>query len=310
MKLSVVIPAHATPPDRLARVFAALAEQSLPRGEWEILLVDNASPTPMTAPVGFAGPSCRVLREPRLGAMHARATGVRAARGELIVFVDDDNLLGPDYLEQACALHALHPDLGAFGGSIVPAFATPPPAWAKNHLHDLALRDLGAEAFIRTDASPVREYPWFSPYGAGMVMPRSAVLAYLEWMEKADAPMTDRVGRQLGGCGDTEMVLIGALRRGLGVAYTGRLRLTHLIPAARLRFGYFVRLQFQSGLSWGRFLVIHALRPPETRAGLVLRGIKSLLVNLPRGASGVLSVLRRWGELRGALRPAPITPRR
>lgn len=303
MKASVVIPAHSTPPERLARVFAALAEQTLSEEEWEIILVDNASPEPLLVSAQPAGPACQVIREPRLGATHARATGIRAARGELIVFVDDDNLLAPDYLEQACALHALHPDLGAFGGAIVPDFAVPPPAWAKNHLHELALRDLGAQAFIRTDTFPVRDYPWFSPYGAGLVMLRTASLAYLDWMETADSPMTDRVGRQLGGCGDTEMIWIGALRRGLGVAYSGRLRLTHLIPAVRLRYGYFMRLQLQGGFSWGRFLVSHGLRPAETRVGLVLKGLKSLFVNLPRGATGVLSFLRRWGELRGALGP-------
>jgi cellulose synthase/poly-beta-1,6-N-acetylglucosamine synthase-like glycosyltransferase len=43
MKLSVVICAHNPRPPYLARVLDALAAQTLPKEEWELLLVDNGS---------------------------------------------------------------------------------------------------------------------------------------------------------------------------------------------------------------------------------------------------------------------------
>ena len=40
----------------------------------------------------------------RLGLTPARLRGIRESRGELLVFVDDDNVLERDYLEVALAL--------------------------------------------------------------------------------------------------------------------------------------------------------------------------------------------------------------
>ena len=47
-------------------------------------------------------PNGRHVREDELGLTPARLRGVAEAVAELLVFVDDDNILDPDYLEQAC----------------------------------------------------------------------------------------------------------------------------------------------------------------------------------------------------------------
>ena len=48
------------------------------------------------------------------GASVARNTGVRLARGELITFIDSDDLLEPEHLETAVAAFRQYPNLGLF----------------------------------------------------------------------------------------------------------------------------------------------------------------------------------------------------
>ena len=88
----------------LERTLRALDRITIPPG-WnaELLLVDNAS-TDGTArviqgssPTGFA---VRHLAEDRPGLSYARNTGIAAARGEAILFTDDDVVPAKDWLER------------------------------------------------------------------------------------------------------------------------------------------------------------------------------------------------------------------
>ena len=45
--------------------------------------------------------NARIVREEKLGLTHARVRGFQEAKGEIVVMVDDDNVLKPDYLERA-----------------------------------------------------------------------------------------------------------------------------------------------------------------------------------------------------------------
>lgn len=310
MKVSVILPTHAPHPGRLGRVIAALVAQTLPSEDWELLLVDNASPTPVAAPALPAGIRFRLIREERIGLSHARAAGIAAATGSWVVFVDDDNLLAPDYLAETCALFQAHPLLGALGGSIVPEFAAPPPRWTRPHLGKLALRDLGPDKFIVTSSPPVLDdYPWFAPYGAGLCMPLSAARAYLEWARREASPIPDRTGSSLGGCGDTELIFVGAIRRGLDVAYSSRLSLVHIIPPGRLRFRYLARLAYQGGRSWGEFLVKQKVRAPSPACKMHAKTLRALLVLAWRGRAGWISFLRSAGEAQGQIRRHVSDPR-
>src|SRR3954465_7016965 len=117
MQVSVVIPTHNPRIDYLQRVLLALRAQRLPLAEWELIIVDNASAEPVAPRVDLAWhPAGRVIREERLGVTAARLAGFAAARGEVIVLVDDDNALAPDYLATAAQLGREHPTLGAWSG--------------------------------------------------------------------------------------------------------------------------------------------------------------------------------------------------
>ncbi len=101
----------------------------------------------------FGLPNARVVREEKLGLTHARVRGFREAKGEIVVMVDDDNELKPDYLEKAAEKMGKNPLLGAIGGKALPEYETEPPEWLKDIRSGLGLRDLGNSIILYPYAS-------------------------------------------------------------------------------------------------------------------------------------------------------------
>ena len=56
------------------------------------------------------------MREERLGLTHARVRGFAEARGALVTWVEDDNLIAPDWLAGVVEVMGAHPEAGACGG--------------------------------------------------------------------------------------------------------------------------------------------------------------------------------------------------
>src|SRR5579862_9385267 len=148
MRLSVIVCTHNPRQDYLARCLAALAGQTLVLAEWELLVVDNASNPPLQARTALDWPSnTRVVAEPRLGLTRARLAGIRAAKGDLLVFVDDDNVLDADFLEAACEVASERPFLGSWSGQCRPAFDEPPPEWTRQYWGNLVIREFSADVW-------------------------------------------------------------------------------------------------------------------------------------------------------------------
>jgi serine acetyltransferase/GT2 family glycosyltransferase len=97
--LSVVIATYnrAASAERLLR---ELAEQSLPPHAYEVIVVDDGSAEPVAPRLaGLAVPyALRVVRQENAGPAAARDTGIQAAAAEVIVLVDDDMIVGPEFL--------------------------------------------------------------------------------------------------------------------------------------------------------------------------------------------------------------------
>jgi glycosyltransferase involved in cell wall biosynthesis len=264
VKLSVLIPTHNPDPERLARTLAALRRQSLPASEWETVLVDNASAAPLEAAALAAGApaNLRVVREGRLGLTAARLRGFAEASAGLLVLVDDDNVLAPDYLATAAARFAADPLLGAAGGPSRPGFAAPPEAWTREFDDLLAVRDLGAEPQWASWQDPgPRAYPRCAPIGAGMVLRRGGAEAYARAVARDPRRGAfDRTGPLLRSGGDNDLVLT-VLEAGLAVAYFPELELTHLIPRVRSGRAYLGALNRAIARSWIGVLALHGIRP-------------------------------------------------
>jgi glycosyltransferase involved in cell wall biosynthesis len=277
-EVSVVIPTYNPRRDYLKRVLEALEAQTLDRSRWEVVVVDNAS-SEMGDGRWEMGKNlnARIVREDKLGLTHARRRGFRETTGEVVVMVDDDNVLSPNYLEEAGRILRERPKLGAIGGKCLPEFETEPEPWAREFLPLLALRDHGEKEIVsgevRSADGSRRAYPdRAAPIGAGMVVRRPAADAWLA--EESDLP--DRRGAELSSAGDNDLVF-QILRGGWEVGYFPRLVVTHLIPKERLTAKYLARANRGIQRSWVQVLRKHDACPwPEISGwGLPLRKAKA-----------------------------------
>jgi GT2 family glycosyltransferase len=105
-------------PAALARCLASLRNLADP--PLEIIVVDNAPATDATAQVVAEFPNVRYKLEPRPGLSHARNAGIRASRGEVIAFTDDDVVVTENWLTEL--VRPFHdPAVACTTGLVIPA---------------------------------------------------------------------------------------------------------------------------------------------------------------------------------------------
>lgn len=102
--ITIVVPTRDRP-EQLAGCLAAVARQGAPRGdlEIEIVVVDDGSHDSAAVAGVAARNSARLVRQSRLGVAAARNAGTKAARGELVCFIDDDCRPAPAWLTRMVA---------------------------------------------------------------------------------------------------------------------------------------------------------------------------------------------------------------
>ncbi|GIF15525.1 glycosyltransferase [Actinoplanes teichomyceticus] len=109
-------------PGALARCLDSLLAQQYPG--LRILVVDNAPATGATAEVvrsaARRGP-VEYLREPKAGLSFARNAAVAACPGQILAWIDDDEVADPYWLAEVARALAEHPEADVVSGVIVPA---------------------------------------------------------------------------------------------------------------------------------------------------------------------------------------------
>ncbi len=294
--LSVVICTHNPRADYLARTLSGLKAQTLASDQWELLLVDNASRVPHAAGAGQPGhAAARVVAEPEVGLTAARLRGIDEARADLIVFVDDDNILAPDYLARAAALAAAWPMLGVWGcGTYSPEWEVAPAACHEEFLSYLAV---GRAARDRWSNQPF-DYS-ATPAGAGLCARIAVARRYAENVRHDPRrKLLGRTGGNLAGCEDFDLALT-AIDLGLGTGVFTALALTHLMPRGRVEEAYLLRLVEGHACST---VLLHALRgacgnPPD--GGWLARVREFRLRRALNPVARQIHDARRRGEARG-----------
>jgi GT2 family glycosyltransferase len=262
--LSVCVPSHERPL-RLRWLLNALAEQTLDRSQWEVVVCDD-SRSPQTAALLASHPlaadgTLRVQRlPPGSGGSAARQRNVawRAARGATVLFTDDDCRPPSDWLAGALAAAGRHP------GAIVQGATQPDPDEAH----------LVAAPHARTQAitPPV---PWAQT--CNVLYPRAVLEAVGGFEEHMAAGE------------DTELALRA---QATGVAYVGAPEVVthHAVEAGSLR-GKLATIPRWRGLA----LVV--ARHPQVRehlvAGIFWRTSHALL---PLALFGLLGARRTGGR--------------
>lgn len=229
--ISVVICTRNPRREYLDSVLQALAKQTLARCEWELLVVDNGSDEPLAGRVNLAWhPSARHIREDKVGFSAVRARGIAEAKGDILVFVDDDNVLDPDYLAQGLALFSKRPDLGAVSGRIVPEYESPPPVWLRGEYESwIAIRPITKDMtsnFLDSRSEPC---------SAGMLLRREIGMEWIRAYEQIKCPLFLADGSSRPLSGEDVVIVKCAIDLGYTVGMFQCLRLTHLIPSHRVQ---------------------------------------------------------------------------
>ncbi len=124
--VSAIIPAHEGERFLHAAIGSVLAQEYTPL---EVIVVDDGS-TDGSADVAASFP-VRCLRQPNLGVAAARNAGLAAAGGEVISFLDQDDLWPPAKLAVQVGHLLEHPELGFVVGRMEVFLepGAPRPAW-------------------------------------------------------------------------------------------------------------------------------------------------------------------------------------
>lgn len=236
--LSVIICTHNPRLDYLDKVLKALYNQTLSWECWELLLIDNASTDLLAPKIDLSWhPQARHIREEKLGLTAARLRGIQESTADILIFVDDDNILDDNYLEEALKISKDYPFIGAWGGQIRGVFEVNPPEWTKPFLPFLAIREFPKDKWSNL---PLENET--TPCGAGMCIRRSVADKYRD-LALNDPRRIDlgRKGESLGCSEDIDMALT-ACDLGLGMGCFTNLSLAHLMPSNRLNEEYLLRL--------------------------------------------------------------------
>jgi glycosyltransferase involved in cell wall biosynthesis len=252
--VSVVLCTYNPRADFVERVLEGLRRQTLPLERWEFIVVDNNSTKPLCSTMGPRDdgttvidlswhPDARMVVEKQQGLSHARRRGFEEAKGELIVNLDDDAVIDPDYLEQVCEVARQHPFIGVFGGQRRAEFEVLP-KWPREEYY-------GADRMVSEPIwSNDREHGPSLPTGAGSVVKKKVADAYVRKL--ANEPVWASLGRtaeKMLSCEDVEIAMI-ACDLGLGRGLFPQLKLTHLVEARKMTLDFLCRNAHGNGYSY------------------------------------------------------------
>jgi glucosyl-dolichyl phosphate glucuronosyltransferase len=261
--LSVIVPTH-NRSDMLQTVINSLKFQTYQSEAYEIIIVDNASgdDTHVKAMefVQEIPPVIHYLYEPRLGISHARNCGAMAARGEIIVFIDDDAIAEPGWLSAYATSFSSDPDIVCVGGKSVLWWENERPSWFGIELEGY----LGGNSIL---GDQKRSFlPDQFPFGNNMAIQKKAFLAVPGGFDSSFG----HTGTQLGAHDETR--IIDHLRDMGKIIYEPEACIQHFTPAERATRRYLIRRSYQIGKADA---VLDQQRQNRTRFGL----IKTFLAN-------------------------------
>ena len=221
--------------ESLRRNLDSLVAMRVPQDlQWEVVVVNNGC-TDHTDEVIASYAARLPIRgeyEPQRGISRARNRAVDAAKGEYIVWTDDDTVVDPDWLAAYAEAFRRWPKSAVFGGPIIPRYESPVAEWLQACEHLLrdvyAVRDFG-NAPIRISR---KEGP--APFGANF-----AVRAAEQRSVRYDPGFGMAPGRYR--LGEETAVIIGIFATGASGYWIPDARVEHCIARQRQTTAYIAR---------------------------------------------------------------------
>jgi glycosyltransferase involved in cell wall biosynthesis len=241
--------------ESLQRTLHSLTRLRAADVDWEVLVVNNNGTDHTDAVIASFVDRLPVRREfePQLGLSNARNRAVASARGDYIVWTDDDVVVDPQWLAAYADAFRRWPDAAVFGGPIVPLYERPVARWVIEGEALLggpyAIRNLGdAPVELRNDDG--RE-----PYGANYALRAIEQRAYRYNPELGVAPGRRRYGEE------TDIVQRILRAGGKGYWVPGA-RIEHCIGHDRQTIAFVARHFLGSGETMAYHLWLNGLDAP------------------------------------------------
>jgi|GEM_PF-2043952 len=126
--VSVIVPTYGRE-QLVRRCLQSLLRQDYPHLEVVVIDQDPARRLPELFPDEIGDERTTYLNFPQAGAAIARNRGVETARGQLLLFIDDDAYAKPGWAEGYVRLFRDFPQAGLASGVILGEWEAPPPDW-------------------------------------------------------------------------------------------------------------------------------------------------------------------------------------
>jgi glycosyltransferase involved in cell wall biosynthesis len=241
--VAVIIPTY-NRAARLAETLDRLASTQCRIPKWEVIVVDNNSTDDTRAVVESRAATfpvpLRYVFEGAQGRSRALNTGIAACSAQILVFTDDDVLVGEGWLDAASAPLLAGDDIDYTGGPVRPLWEAPRPDWLSPNKSDLwgtiAILDYGNEAFVFEERRRV-------PLGANMAARRTLFERVGMFSSRLGRTGTRLLGQEV-----PEM-LARARAAGARGLYVPEMIVDHHVPASRLQKSYFRRWWYGKGIS-------------------------------------------------------------
>jgi len=224
LKTTVIVATHDRP-ESIRRLIASLAPE-LATGSRELIVDENGTPSPMQLAV--EGAPLKHLHEPRAGKCRIQNRAIAQATGEILVFLDDDLIVAPGYLEAVERFFDTHREFAAMKGRILPAEDPEKKVGPMAVYLDLPIADDGEEVI------EVR-----GVLGANMAFRASAI--------KQVGPFDERLGPGAGGHEEETEMSDRIRRAGFRIGYAPEALVYHEVDAARANRERFIRIARERG---------------------------------------------------------------
>ncbi len=245
INLSVIIPTR-----NRAKVFEkvlhSLTTQTYPKELFEVIVIDNGS-TDDTESVcnKFVAifPNFKYIYDSRPGLHVGRHDGMKAAKGEILVYADDDIIATPEWLE-AIKNAFNNQRVALVGGKILPKWEVDMPDWINMFKTEMKYGWTISYLSLLDFGDLTKEIPAYYVYGCNFSI-RKPVLFECGGFHPDSIPQELIRYR-----GDGETVLsLAIMKKGYKSVYEPKACVYHRVPPERLTVDYFCRRAFNQGIS-------------------------------------------------------------
>lgn len=241
LRISVIICTYNRAP-HVVRTLESLAVQTLRRECFEIVVVDNNSNDDTRERVmqfieHNPGLDTKLISEIRQGLSYARNAGIAASKGDILVMIDDDEMVNPEFLKSYLAFFERNRDAAAAGGVMIPLYEYELPRWVSKYPEQMLSSKLCLGS--RQMEFPRRKFP----IGGNMAFRR-------EVFNKSGNFNTSlgRKGEQLLG-GEEKDLFMRIRAAGEKIYYLPDAVVYHIIPESRFTFEHLDKLSLMVGRS-------------------------------------------------------------